>query len=384
MRHSFGACYSLRDDRVPVIPTFHEEILLKKGGTATRRELTTDEEQSVAPSKSFETLWSLMDTAHEQFANDFDGKVLTSTINQITLTDVITMVKYNMDNTQDLEKALKSSSITDVATKVTLIFKPVVRWKVKLHVFMGKNTYNELVHYHPYKMSTRVLSGSFVNHSYNIRDPIQGDKEEELQNEYLIPNAKRADTNGKAVVYNGKKHVSLNKSRRCEAGSVQEYPIEEAHSLEYDSIANGKVMTVAFISPTILPESIGYDNKDLTETRRLGFVDKAHLYDFLDETLFHLYLIQLKNDLCSSLAEPSRTLSAHEEYLQGNLHLPNSMENVILPVLAEFILQNDEENHRCFSTSTNALFFRIVQETSCASIFKAIVSCQQRIEDMSS
>lgn len=108
-----------------------------------------------------------------------------------------------------------------------------------------------------------------MNHSYDIRDPILGDKEVELQNEYLIPNAKRADTKGKAVAFNGKKHVLLNKSRRCDADSVQEYPMEEAHSLEYDSIANGKVMTVAFISPTILPESIGYDKKELTETRRL-------------------------------------------------------------------------------------------------------------------
>lgn len=377
MLRSYGIFYEFRNKSRPVLPTFTEEIEKKKTIPLFSEIINTE-----LCKKTFHELWEDMNAAYEKYAIENEGAELTNAINAVTLNDVITMLRHNMSTEYDLKKALKSSSITDVAIKITLIFKPLIRWKVKLHVFTGKNTQNKLIHFHPYKLSSKLLSGRFLNHNYIIRDPLPEDDEEELQNEYLIPGVKREDKDGKLVKYTGKRHISLANSWSCEPDSVQEYQIEDPHSLEYDSSVDGKIVTVAFISPTILKESKVYDRSELSETRRTGFENEEHIYEFLEGVLFHLCLVKLKADLCSSVFQSSERLTRNDEHLRAHIDHPNFYEVIMLPLLAEFILLNEDEINIKFSSITTTFFLEIIKENSVSAVFSAITSSQQNIEEI--
>ena len=252
----------------------------------------------------FEELFSFMNAKYVEFKEKGnDMNVLRSAIEKITLDDVITMLHHNINNSDALHAAFEKSAITNVATKVPLMVDSILKWKVKLHLFQCKNgkSHRDLVHFHPYEISSRILCGNFICHTFEPHDPTSNiiGPEDLVINEYLIPGIKPTGT---PVKKTGVKLLKKVSRHLCKEGSVQTYPMSDAHSLEICE----QVITIAFISETLHDETCIYDPNEITNTRRLSFTDASHVKQHLKKMLLKLLLIRLKINLRRAFGKKSR------------------------------------------------------------------------------
>lgn len=277
----------------------------------------------------------IADTNSKVYLQAKNSKTLANNIAQLSLEDVIIILSA-IDNNPDLKKmSLQRSVKNRVLDKLVLMTADGKNpWVLRLHTYPVTNEDDdkiqddeEHVHYHRWDLTSKFLSGGFINNQYDVAKEKYSDNAIHAF-EFAIPATKPGDGQSRETTCLGEKYLYLKKSELYKKGDHVHYPIEIPHSVDSLSAAalTGVTITFAHTGESIQNSSIFFEKTLMNDVPNAHYSEQEH-EKAIKLAITRLQLIKL----CDELAQKGFARFSHL----------NSLETELLPTIKMIQLEGD-------------------------------------------
>lgn len=299
------------------------------------------------------------------YLNEPTSKSLARNIQDLTLDDIIHLLKEVRDTPELTEMSIALSRRSNLFDKLVLMVGDEPHeWALRLHTYnmvrqsdepgyvisnLNKKIRDDEnhIHEHSWQLASRFLIGGFRNHQYAQT------KGAPLFNRYnLVPTTRDGvseDTPSRKAVLEGQTGIKETTEDLYQQGDLVHYPMEIPHKVDtHVSSYLGMTVTLAHTSERHHENSIFYEkiqgDSDNDVVKELAI--EAHKYtktthsQAINVAITHLELIKL----CDQLAEKGFSrFNRFVDPITKQLSPNNVLETELLPTIAMLILQQNED-----------------------------------------
>ncbi|MCE0724150.1 hypothetical protein [Legionella resiliens] len=298
------------------------------------------------------------------YLNNPTSKSLAKNIKNLTLDDIINLLKEIRDTPKLTQMSISLSRRSNLFDKLVLMIGDEPHeWALRLHTYnmvkqsdepgyVVSNLKRKIrddenhIHEHSWQLASRILIGGFKNHQYAKTDVAP------LFNRYtLVPTIKDGvseDTSYRRAILEGQTGIIEITEDLYQQGDLVHYPIEIPHKI--DTLASsylGMTITLAHTSERHNENSIFYEKmqSDPINEGNKELAIEAHKYT--EKTFFkainiaitHLELIKL----CDLLAKKGfKRFNRFVDPITQQFSPNNVLETELLPTIAMLMLQSNE------------------------------------------
>lgn len=274
---------------------------------------------------------------NEYYLNKKDSLTLTKNIVSLTIDDVIEILTTLQNNENLREMSRQRSVKNNVLAKLVLMTSGTQNpWVLRLHTYpvMNEDTGEvirddeEHVHYHRWDLTSKFLTGGFINKKYEVAEENKFGKDGFHVYEYEIPSTEKTSGQWRTTTALGEKYLHVKDNALYKHGDHVHYPIEIPHSVDSTSISayTGITITLAHTGESIKNTSTFFERKPIEMAPNVRYTKEEHEC-IIQNTITRLQLIKL----CSELATNGFERFGH----------PNSLETELLPTIAMIQLEGD-------------------------------------------
>lgn len=309
-------------------------------------------------------------TNDSHYLNEKNSSSLAKNIASLTIDDVIDILTA-LENNEHLREMSRHRSVkNNVLAKLVIMTSGTENpWVLRLHTYPVMNEDSgdfvqddeEHVHYHRWDLTSKFLTGGFINKQYDVSNDNQLDNSFRVY-EYAIPSTEKSSGQWRATTSLGEKYLRVRDRALYKKGDHVHYPIEIPHSVDASSIAafTGITMTLAHTGESRANTSTFFERKPVEQAPNARYTQEEHA-TIIRNTITRLQLIKLGDVLTSN---------GFARF--GHL---NSLETELLPTIAMIQLEGDnfkEKNEELFYIITNS-----IKEMDNNSLESLIISSQK-------